>query len=126
MLTDPISDMLTRIRNALMAGKTQVVFPFSKIKLAIGEILKQEGFVSDVMVEKKDIKVLLKYNGKLPAIIAINRISRPGRRVYSGMKEIKYVAGRKGISILSTPLGILTGREAQKRRVGGEVICEVY
>lgn len=116
--------MLTRIRNALGAGKTEVVFPNSKIKLAIALILRREGFVGDVTAQERDIKVILKYKGREPAIISIKRISTPGRRVYSASKDIKYVPS--GIAILSTPVGIITGKEAKKRKVGGEVICEVY
>jgi len=124
MLTDPISDMLTRIRNALMAGKTELVFPHSSIKESISGILKREGFITDFMVEEKEIKVILKYDGREPAIVSVRRISKPGCRVYSSAKDIKYVPG--GIVILSTPNGIITGREAKRQKVGGEVICEVY
>jgi small subunit ribosomal protein S8 len=126
MLTDPISDMLTRIRNALMAEKAEVIFPFSKIKLAIAEILKREGFLADAVVQDKDIKVILKYKNNESAISSIRRVSKPGRRIYSNAKDIKGAIGGKGINILSTPLGILTNKEAKKMNVGGEVLCEVY
>ena len=130
MITDPISDMLTRIRNALMAGKSEVVFPFSKIKLTIAEILKREGFISEVITEgissKKNIKVILKYKNNKPSIDSIRRISKPGRRIYFDTREIKQTMKGRGIFILSTSMGVMTNKEANKNNVGGEVLCEVY
>lgn len=109
-----------------MAGKAEVIFPFSKIKLAIAEILKREEFVSDVKASGRGIVVVLKYKNKTPSINSIRRVSTPGRRVYTSAKDLKGARGGQGISILSTPLGILTNKEARKKNVGGEIICEIY
>ncbi len=134
MQSDPIADMLTRIRNALMAGHTTVAIPHSKIKLAIAQILKQEGYVEDVSltddVPVRMIVVKLKYWGKRrerrPVISKIERVSKPGRRVYVGRSEIPWVMSGMGISILTTPDGIMTGQQARRQGVGGEVLCTVY
>jgi small subunit ribosomal protein S8 len=126
--------MLTRIRNALMAGHTTVAIPHSKVKLAIAQILKQEGYVEDVSltddVPVRMIVVKLKYWGKRrerrPVISKIERVSKPGRRVYVGRSEIPWVMSGMGISILTTPDGIMTGQQARRQGVGGEVLCTVY
>jgi small subunit ribosomal protein S8 len=135
-VTDPISDMLTRIRNALLAGHTSVAMPSSKIKASIAQILKEEGFVGDYEVvegEKPGQKVLrvrLKYVGerrnRRSVITGIERISRPGRRVYTGKREIPWVLSGLGIAILSTPKGVMTGQRARQIGVGGEVLCKVW
>lgn len=129
MLTDPIADMLTRIRNASAVKKTEVELPFSKVKWAIAQILLQEGFVS--AVEKKEekhgvIRVSLKYNNKIPAINSIQRISKPGRRLYIKSSDLPRVRNGLGMAIISTPQGIISNKEARKRKIGGEIICEVY
>lgn len=126
--------MLTRIRNALMAGHTTVAIPHSKVKLAIAQILKQEGYVEDVSLTDdtpvRMIVVKLKYWGKRrerrPVISKIERVSKPGRRVYVGRSEIPWVMSGMGISILTTPDGIMTGQQARRQGVGGEVLCTVY
>jgi small subunit ribosomal protein S8 len=126
--------MLTRIRNALMAGHTTVAIPHSKIKLAIAQILKQEGYIEDVTltddVPVRMIVVKLKYWGKRrerrPVISKIERVSKPGRRVYVGRSDIPWVMSGMGIAILTTPDGILTGQQARRQGVGGEVLCTVY
>ena len=122
--------MLTRIRNACMVRHTQVVMPSSKIKVEIAKILVKEGFVQgySVIEEKPQAKLVLalKYTGRGKSVITgIQRISKPGRRVYTGYKEIPWVRSGLGISIVSTPAGLLTGRNARRSKVGGEIICNV-
>lgn len=130
MITDPISDFLTRLRNAQAAGHEIMTSPSSRMKFAIAKILANEGFVSDVSVSKDGpkatIEVRLKYNGRVPVIKNIRRISTPGRRVYRGASELPRVLSDLGIAIVSTSAGIMTNKEARKRRLGGEVICEVF
>lgn len=128
-MTDPISDLLTRIRNAQAALLKQTIVPHSKIKESIAAILKREGYVSDVTVEgavKKNIKVTLKYSGKRGAIEGLRRMSRPGLRRYVGSNEIPRVLGGMGIAILSTSQGVLTGAEAKKSNLGGELLCYIW
>lgn len=132
-VTDPIADMLTRIRNAGMAGHSQVAVPSSKIKLAIVRLLKEQGFIRDYrLVEEKPqpvIRIWLKYVGERPrrhAIAGLERISRPGRRIYVGKREIPWVKSGLGVAILSTPKGVLTDREARRLGVGGEVLCRAW
>jgi small subunit ribosomal protein S8 len=131
MVTDPIADMLTRIRNACMVRHTQVVMPSSKIKVEIAKILAKEGFIQgySVIEEKPQAKLALalKYTGRGKSVITgIQRISKPGRRVYIGYKDIPWVRSGLGISIVSTPAGLLTGRNARRSKVGGEIICNVW
>jgi len=131
MLTDPIGDMLTRIRNAIMAKKKEVVVePASKLKMAILDVLKREGYIEGYKIEgegvKKRIIVYLKYYQGKPVIQVIERVSKPGRRIYVGVDEIPKVYNGLGIAILSTPKGVLSDREAKKLRVGGELICKVF
>lgn len=130
-MTDPIADLLTRIRNALMACHETVNIPHSKIKVSIVKILEQEGFISGQHVVEKDpfltVKVELKYDSdRVPAIRSLKRVSKPGCRVYVGRDEVPLVLGGMGINILSTSSGIMTGKQAVKEGVGGEVLCEVY
>ncbi|MFH1789600.1 MAG: 30S ribosomal protein S8 [bacterium] len=130
MMTDPIADMLTRVRNASMINKREVCIPFSKIKKSIADILVGNGYLKNV--EKKNdathpyLLVTLKYNNKEPAVSHIKRISKPGRRVYVKNDEIKQVLSGIGISIISTPKGLMTNQEARKMKMGGEIICEIY
>ena len=131
MVTDPIADMLTRIRNALVAGHESVQVPASKMKIAIAEVLKNEGFIKDFEVVrdgvKRAIRIDLAYSGKKEAIISgLRRVSKPGLRVYVQKREIPRVYGGLGIAILSTPQGVMTGQEAWRRQVGGEVLCYVW
>ncbi|MFH1564409.1 MAG: 30S ribosomal protein S8 [bacterium] len=128
-MTDPIADMLTRLRNALAVKKTEVIVPHSKIKFAIADILKKNGYIVDY--EKTDdnygeIKMILKYKNGKPAIAFLKRVSRPGRRVYSRKDELPVVLNSFGIAIISTPQGIMTNKSAKKAGVGGEVLCEIY
>lgn len=128
-LTDPIADMLTRIRNGLAANKVEVIMPLSKQKLAIAKVLKDEGYVSDFSERQMDGKaslvVALKYYQGKPVIDTIKRISRPGLRVYRGKDEMPKVMGGLGITIVSTSNGVMTDRAARAAGYGGEVICTV-
>jgi len=129
-VTDPIADMLTRIRNAIMAGHDDILVPSSQIKLSIARILKEEGFIEDYeTLEGKPqqmIKLQLKYADKLPALLGLEKVSKPGLRVYVERREIPRVYGGLGIAILSTSQGIMTGQEAWRRHLGGEVLCYVW
>lgn len=128
-MTDPIADMLTRIRNAQASRKGRVVVPFSRVKFAIAEILKTEGYVGAISVEEgmpKMISLVLKYTDGSAAISSITRESTPGHRVYRGASEFPKVLNGFGTLIVSTSQGIMTAKEAQKKGVGGEVLCSVY
>jgi len=130
-VNDPIGDMLTRIRNACMARHATVNIPASKMKLAIAEILKREGFVREYTVVEgspfSTIAITLKYSpDRRPAITGLRRVSKPGLRIYTKRDEIPRVRGGLGLSILSTPKGVLAGHEAWQQRVGGEVLCYVW
>jgi len=131
MVNDPIADLLTRIRNASMVQHSQVVMPSSKIKVEIAKILTEEGFIRGYTVTndqpQPNLILGLKYSGRnKPVITNLARVSRPGRRVYMGYKEIPWVRSGLGINILSTPKGVLTGRKRRRAKVGGEVLCNVW
>ena len=130
MNTDPVADMLARIRNALLARHEAVEIPFSRLKVRIAEILKQEGFISDFAVKDEfpgSVRVQLKYTeDRKPAIVGMRRTSRPNRRVYVRHKHIPHVLNGMGISIISTSHGVVTDRDARKQAVGGEILCEVW
>ena len=136
MQSDPIADMLTRIRNALEAGHSTVSIPSSKLKLAIAGILRDEGFVEEVAEVSSEaapqpaLVLTLKYVGlrreKRPVISGLQRVSTPGRRVYARKKDIPWVLSGMGVAILSTPQGVMTGARARKLGVGGEVLCKVW
>jgi small subunit ribosomal protein S8 len=133
---DPISDMLTRIRNGVMAGHTLVAMPSSKLKASIAAILKEEGFIEDFEVVTDEnspfqvLRVQLKYVGdrrkRRPVISGLERVSSPGRRIYAKRNEIPWVLSGLGIAILSTPKGVLSGRRARQMGVGGEILCKVW
>ena len=131
MNTDPIADMLTRIRNANMVSHATVEVPSSKLKVQLAKLLKEEGFIADYEVKEegkfKVIVITLKYesNGK-PVITKLQRVSKPGLRHYSKAKNLEKVLGGMGIAVVSTPKGLLTDRKARKENVGGEVLCYVY
>ena len=133
-MTDPIADMLTRIRNALMAGHSYTVVPSSKMKLSIAGILKDEGFIEnyDVTGDRPQpmIRMWLKYAGdrkdRRPVITELKRVSKPGRRVYTGKKDIPWVLSGMGIAVLSTSRGIMTGKKARRLGIGGEVLCHIW
>jgi small subunit ribosomal protein S8 len=128
-MTDPIADMLTRIRNGLQAGKEVVSMPSSKVKVAIVDVLKQEGYIENFRVQangsKKTLDIALKYFEGEPVIEKINRVSRPGLRIYKGCDELPKINDGLGIAIVSTSKGIMTAREARVANLGGEIIAEV-
>ena len=130
-VTDPISDMLTRIRNAIQAGHLKVDIPFSKLKVAITKILKDEGFIKNYKLidspnKQKILRIYLKYqSANESAILSLTRISKPGRRVYIKADDLKPVLNNIGVWILSTSKGVITSKAAQKLNVGGEIICEI-
>lgn len=136
-MTDPIADMLTRIRNAQAVNKAEVIIPFSKMKMSIAEILIKEGFIESAEMAKETnrfdtefsvIKVKLRYSkkDKTPIIRQIKRISKPGRRVYLNHQQLPHVLGGIGIAIVSTSRGLMTNKDARLQKVGGEILCEVY
>jgi small subunit ribosomal protein S8 len=133
-MSDPIADMLTRIRNALMVGHPGVRVPSSKIKVAIAKILKDEGFIEDYHVThgrpQPQLVIKLKYVGerkhRRPVITGLKRVSKPGRRVYTRASEIPWVRSGMGVTVLTTPKGVLTGQQARRLGVGGEVLCYVW
>jgi small subunit ribosomal protein S8 len=129
-MTDPVSDLLTRIRNASEAKHETVDIPSSKLKMEITRILKEEGYISNYSLVQDDkqgiIRVLLRYaSGKKPVISDIDRVSRPGCRVFAGKAEIPSVLGGLGVCIMSTSQGVLTGKQAQEKGLGGEVLCTI-
>ena len=131
MVTDPVADMLNRIRNALVARHDVVMVPASKTKIEIARLLQAQGFIKDYEVVRhgvgRGVKINLLYKERnTPAISGLKRVSKPGLRVYSGATEIPRVFGGLGVAILSTPKGIMTGREARRQRIGGEVLCLVW
>ena len=131
VINDPIGDMLTRIRNAGMARQDEVRLPTSKLLVEVARVLKQEGFIRDYRVEPatpvNQLMLRLRYGAdKKPAVLGLRRVSRPGLRVYSPAKQIPRVRGGLGIAIMSTPRGVMTGRDAYRHNVGGEVLAEVW
>lgn len=131
VISDPIADLLTRIRNGLVAGHAEVRLPHSRIKARIAEILVAEGYLSDVEIIpaaiQSEIRVRLKYTAtRDPVISGLRRVSKPGLRVYRGRSNLSHVQAGLGIAILSTSVGLMTDREARRRKVGGEVLCEVW
>ena len=128
-MSDPISDMLTRIRNAQLANKATVVMPSSKVKVAIAKVLKDEGFVEDFVVRENEgkpvLEIGLKYYAGRPVIERIDRVSTPGLRIYRGVNDIPRVMNGLGVAIVSTPKGVMTDRTARASNVGGEVLCVV-
>ncbi len=126
MVTDPIADMLTRIRNAHLALHKEVSVPRSKMKEALAAILKQEGYISEISGDESAIVLALKYHKGKPAIAGLKRVSKPGRRVYVGSSHIPRVQNGLGICILSTSSGVLDGVTAHERKVGGELLCEIW
>jgi small subunit ribosomal protein S8 len=131
MVSDPIADMLTRVRNAIKSRLQKVDVPASKLKTEVARILKDEGYILNYKIvdegNHKAIRVYLKYtDANQPVISRLTRVSRPGCRVYVGSQEIPKVLGGLGINILTTPKGVMTGRDANKQGIGGEVLCEVW
>lgn len=131
MTSDPIADMLTRVRNALLARHAKVDVPASALKIEIARILKEEGYVLNYKIAEegshKNIRIYLKYTlANLPVITRLERVSKPGCRVYVGKTDIPRVLGGLGVNILTTPKGVMTGSTARKSGVGGEVLCQVW
>lgn len=134
MINDPIADMLTRIRNALMIGRDTVEIPASKLKVEIARILKEEGYIEDYSLGDQQpfalISIQLKYFGarrqRTPVITHLERVSKPGRRVYRGRKELPLIQSGMGIAIVTTPKGVMTAAQARRERTGGEVLCYVW
>jgi len=131
MVSDPIADLLTRIRNAVMVRQKQVVVPSSKVKVAVARILKEEGFIRDFEVTddelRPQLRLLLKYDRDRHSVISgLKRISRPGRRVYVKRTDVPWVLSGLGIAVVSTPQGIMTGQKARRLGLGGEVLCYVW
>ncbi len=129
-MSDPIADMLTRIRNAQMAEKTNVKMPFSNVKKAIAQVLIDEGYIDGMSVigedeKKPELELSLKYYSGRPVIEKIERVSRPGLRIYKGAQDIPRVMNGLGVAIVSTPQGVMTDRKARKTGIGGEVLCIV-
>ena len=129
-MTDPITDILNRIRNAQAVLKATVDIPFSNLKYEIAKILEKKGFVTQVKKKgkktRRTIEVTLKYDANQPVISGLKRISKPGQRIYKKAKEIKPVKGGYGMAVISTPKGLMTDKEARKKKLGGEVLCEVW
>lgn len=130
-VTDPIADMLTRIRNAVAVGHERVAMPSSKLKVGIAQILVDEGFIDRYEVSenghRSELELVLRYaERRRPVIEGLKRISRPGHRVYRGAKELPRVQGGLGVAVVSTSQGLMPDREARRRRLGGEVVCEVW
>jgi small subunit ribosomal protein S8 len=135
-VSDPIADMLTRIRNAMMAGHSVTAMPSSKMKADIAKILKEEGFIKSYQVVEGErpsqqvLRIRLKYVGerrhRRSVMTGLERVSRPGRRVYTGKHDIPWVLSGMGIAIISTPKGVMTGQQARKIGIGGEIVCKVW
>jgi small subunit ribosomal protein S8 len=129
-MTDPIADMLTRIRNAVRARHTRVLIPASKMKLSLARVLKDEGYINDIEILKDNpqgtLRLTLRYVDKKPVLTQLRRVSKPGLRVYTKRAEIPRVRGGLGIAVLSTPKGIMTGSNAYRQGLGGEVICYIW
>jgi len=133
-MTDPIADMLTRIRNALAVNKPEVILPFSKMKMVLAEILKEQGYIKSVekvvqssqSTNHNEIRIVLKYKEGQPAITSLKRISKPGHRVYASKDKLPVVLNNLGIAIISTSQGVMTNKKAKAKNLGGEIICEIY
>jgi len=130
-MTDPIADMLTRIRNAIAANHTRVDIPGSKLKLELARILKEEGYINNYVTKGEDVKyairIFLRYDAKGTSSIShLSRVSRPGRRVYVGATEVPRVLGGYGINIVSTSQGLMSGKRARRENIGGEILAQVY
>ncbi len=130
-VTDPIADMLTRMRNGARARHDQVLMPGSRLKLAVAKIMKEEGYIRDYELlrdgPKRTLRVWLRYaDDRTPILSGLTRISKPGRRVYSKSGDMPYVLGGMGVAVVSTSQGVMTGQQARKRNVGGEVLCYIW
>lgn len=126
MVNDPISDLLTRIKNGYMAEKREVVVPWSRLKQTVAEVFVKEGYLLETKVDEGILTLKLKYDQKTPALTQVKRVSRPSLRVYVRKNELPRVLGGLGTAVVSTPAGIMTAKEARKKGLGGEVICEIW
>ena len=130
-LSDPIGDMIARLKNAQMRNHKKIVLPSSKFKVKIADVLKTEGFIIDYKINEKDgnkssLEINLKYNSGSPVISVIERVSRPGRRIFSSAESLPKINNGLGIAIISTPKGVMSDIDARKKKVGGEIICNVF
>lgn len=129
-MTDPITDMLNQMRNAMAVAKQEVLIPFSKLKNEIANLLNQEGFIGEVKKvakgKNKIMKIALKYDNGVPAIEGAKRVSKPGQRIYVKANEIRKVRGGFGVAVISTPKGLMTNTQARKSKLGGEILLEVW
>lgn len=126
MVNDPISDFLVRLHNASLVGHSSVTLPYSSIKNAIAKILEREGYLTSVDKKNNALVVGLSYRDGRPAIHGVKRLSKPSRRLYLGVRDVRPVRGGHGLLVLSTPAGVVTGKEARQKRVGGEVMFEIW
>lgn len=130
MVNDPVGDLLAQIKNASMAGLQSIELPYSRMKMEVAKILSQEGYVGAIEKTGTDpksrLKIAIKYVGKTPVITGVKRISKPGLRLYVNKQTIPTVVGGMGIAIVSTPQGIMTGRDAKKKGIGGEILCTTW
>lgn len=126
MVNDPISDMLIRMKNGYMAGKAEVVLPWSKLKENLAKILVKNNFLLEENKSDRDLILKLKYNGVVPTLTDVKRVSKPSLRIYAGKNDLPKVLSGVGVSIISTPKGLMTNKEAHKAGLGGEVICEIW
>lgn len=126
-MTDPIADLITRIRNAQLAGQREVTAPYSKLKYAIAQVLEREGWIMGLATldHNQTLKMLLKYEGQQPIITSLKRISKPGRRIYVNRHDLPRVTNGLGMAIVSTSKGLMTDQEARKAKLGGEILCEI-
>ena len=129
-MTDPISDMLTRIRNAQVIGHSKVIIPFSRFKLALAKILEQENYIDEAQTKKgtkfDNLEITLKYSNGIGVIEGLEKVSKPSQRIYSEGKKAPWVKQGHGIAVISTSQGLMTDREARKKRIGGEVVCKIW
>lgn len=126
MVTDPIADLLVRLQNASRVGKTSVSLPFSRLKMAVADVLSKEGYIGAPDKKQYSIVIPLSYKNGHPAITGMKRISKPSRRMYMGVRDVRPVRAGHGLVVLSTPKGIMTGAQARAARVGGEVLFEIW
>lgn len=130
MVNDPIGDLIIQIKNASMAGKRAIDLPYSRLKHAVADLLQKEGYVSSVAktgdAPKESLHIEIRYQDDAPVITGLKRVSKPGLRWYVNKREIPTVVGGMGVSVLSTPQGIMTGKEAKKRGIGGELLCTIW
>lgn len=126
MVTDPVGDMLTVIRNGYMAKKPQVTVPFSKHKLEVANVLASRNFIAGASRQNSKIEIDLAYDGQKPKLTQIKRVSKPGLRIYTKSKNIKKIKGGRGMLIISTPQGVMTAEDAKEKKSGGEIICKVW